>query len=234
MSTPFRISAKTLGEVAMKNFCPRCFWRKLRVSKLPYQIFPGIFSSIDSYTKRIVHGVFDHLGAAPAWSTELGDVIGYAPGTSSNRFNIHDEENDILLTGVPDEILHLRDESYVIVDYKTAKFTPAQDSLMPIYETQLNVYAMIASQIGPKPVSGLALIYMEPQTDEETAKDGENHRDHGFAMHFHANIFPIEIKPEIIPPLLKRARKIFDATDPPPSRERCVDCRLFAELMQYA
>ncbi len=234
MPAPFRISAKNLGEVAQKNFCARCFWRKLRMSKLPFQIFPGIFSSIDSYTKRIVHSAFDHHGAPPSWSSALGEVIGYVPTTSANRFNIHDDATDILLTGVPDEILLLRDQSHVIIDYKTAKFTAAQDSLLPIYETQLNVYAMIASQIGPKPVSGLALVYMEPQTDEETAMDGGNHRELGFSMPFHAHILPVEIKPRIIPPLLKRAREIYDATDPPPSREGCVDCRLVDELIRFS
>ncbi len=234
MSAPFRISAKNLGELALGNFCPRCFWRKIRVSKLPYQIFPGIFSSIDSYTKRIVHSAFDHHGAAPIWSSALGDVIGYVPAPHSSKFNIHDEANDVLLTGAPDDILLMRDQSHVIVDYKTAKFTDAQDSLFPLYETQLNVYAMIGSQVGPKPVSGLALVYMEPQTDEEIAKDGENHREHGFTMHFHAYIRPVLIRPEIIPPLLKRAREIFDATEPPPSRKGCIDCRLVDELITYA
>src|SRR5258708_22289808 len=105
MSTPFRISAKALGELAQSNFCPRCFWRKLRVSKFPYQIFPGIFSSIDSYTKKITHSAFDHHGGAPAWMSELGDVVGYAPPLHSSHFNIHNEETDILLTGTPDDVL---------------------------------------------------------------------------------------------------------------------------------
>jgi hypothetical protein len=55
MTTQIRISAKNLGELAMPSFCPRCFWLKLRLNnRLPFQIFPGIFSSIDSYTKTIV------------------------------------------------------------------------------------------------------------------------------------------------------------------------------------
>jgi len=28
--TDLRISAKTLGELALPGFCPRCFWLKLR------------------------------------------------------------------------------------------------------------------------------------------------------------------------------------------------------------
>jgi hypothetical protein len=41
-----RISAKNLGELALADFCPRCFWFKLKVENhLPFQVFPGIFSS---------------------------------------------------------------------------------------------------------------------------------------------------------------------------------------------
>jgi hypothetical protein len=234
MSSPFHISAKTLGEIALEKFCPRCFWRKLHVTKLPYQIFPGIFSSIDSYTKRIVHSAFDHHGAAPAYLNGLGDLIGYVPAPHHSKFNFFDEATEVTLSGVPDEILVLRDQSHVIVDYKTAKFTDTQDSLFPLYETQLNVYATIAARVGPQPVSGLALIYMEPVTDADAAKDRGNHRDAGFAMQFAAHILPVAIKPAIIPPLLKRAREIFDAAAPPPSREGCADCRLLDELLRYA
>jgi len=46
--TKLRISAKNLGELALSDFCPRCFWLKLHAKRLPFQIFPGIFSSIDA------------------------------------------------------------------------------------------------------------------------------------------------------------------------------------------
>ena len=78
MPAPLRISAKNLGALAMPGFCPRCFWIKVRCEhKLPYQIFPGIFSSIDSYAKRIVHGWFDRHGSAPAWLADLGAIKTY-------------------------------------------------------------------------------------------------------------------------------------------------------------
>lgn len=53
--TDLRISAKALGELALPDFCLRCFWLKLHARRLPFQIFPGIFRSIDVYTKRVVH-----------------------------------------------------------------------------------------------------------------------------------------------------------------------------------
>lgn len=47
-----RISAKNLGHLALPGAYPRCFWIQTHF-KLPYQIFPGIFSSIDCYTKKV-------------------------------------------------------------------------------------------------------------------------------------------------------------------------------------
>ena len=55
-----RISAKNLGQLVLDDFCPRCFWLKLKLGfKLPFQIFPGIFSTIDSYSKKITWQYFD-------------------------------------------------------------------------------------------------------------------------------------------------------------------------------
>lgn len=51
----FQISGKNLGELNHVAYCERCVWIKLRLQhRLPYQVFPGVFSSIDAYTKRII------------------------------------------------------------------------------------------------------------------------------------------------------------------------------------
>ena len=37
MDTQIRISATTLGELALQNSCPHCFWIKMRMgNKLPH------------------------------------------------------------------------------------------------------------------------------------------------------------------------------------------------------
>jgi hypothetical protein len=83
-----RISAKDLGAVAMPTFCPKCFWIKLRMGrKLPYQILPGISSSIDAYTKRIVHSWFARHHSAPQWLSDLGELTGFIPPPHWNKFN---------------------------------------------------------------------------------------------------------------------------------------------------
>jgi hypothetical protein len=48
----------------MKGFCPRCFWISRR-ARLPWQIFPGIFSSIDSYSNLAHRGAGRDFRARP-------------------------------------------------------------------------------------------------------------------------------------------------------------------------
>jgi hypothetical protein len=62
----------------------------------PFQIFPGIFSSIDSYTKNIVDGWFDTHGWCPSWLSKLGDIKGYVNPPHDSKFRIVDPESDIL------------------------------------------------------------------------------------------------------------------------------------------
>jgi hypothetical protein len=143
----------------MKGFCPRCFWISRR-SKLPWQIFPGIFSSIDSYSKKVVHGQFDRSGM-PGWLAPLGELKGYKDPPSAQRFRVPVEEHGLLLTGAPDAIFERADGTLVIADYKTSRYTQNQDRLFPMYRVQLNAYAYIARRLGWNAVSALALIYTE-------------------------------------------------------------------------
>jgi hypothetical protein len=232
MSTQIRISAKNLGELAMPSFCPKCFWLKLRLnSKLPFQIFPGIFSSIDSYTKKYINTYFDQNKKFPDWLNVLGKMKGYINPPHFTKFYIIDKDTNILLTGVPDGIYVKPDSSHIIVDYKTAKYTGNQDTLMPIYEIQLNVYALIGEKTVLHPVSGLALIYMEPATGEDAFSDKGNSRRDGFAMGFSANVHLLPITPEHIPPLLAKVREIFELQKAPDGCTGCKDCQLLEGLV---
>lgn len=229
---PMRISAKTLGGLAMPGFCPRCFWLAMHVKALPYQIFPGIFSSIDSYGKKIVNGWFERRGGAPPWLWELGEMRRSIRPPHYSKFSV--QEESITLRGEPDGIFEMRDGSFTIVDYKTAKFTAAQDELFPMYEAQLNAYAHIGERYGFKPVSQLALVYTEPVTDDAAARDKANLTARGFRMPFSAHIERVERKPKLVPTLLRRARQIVDLDAPPASRGGCQDCVRLAELLRLA
>jgi hypothetical protein len=233
MPEQIRISAKNLGALALPAHCPRCAWLTLRLRhKAPFQIFPGIFSSIDSYTKRVVHSRFDEHGGRPRWLTELGDIVGYGEPPHWSHFNLHDRAHNVLLTGMPDALLIRADGSFVIGDYKTAKYTGTQDELLPMYEVQLNAYALIAERRGFHPVSGLALIYMEPMTDPADARG--RYRDYGFEMGFSAHVLSVQLAPDLINPLLARVREIHDMPTSPPGRPGCKDCQLVDRLVSLA
>jgi hypothetical protein len=103
-----------------------------------------------------------------------------------------------------------------------------------MYEAQLNAYALIGEQRGLTPVSALALVYMEPITDDGAAVDGVNHRETGFAMGFQATVHEVPLNSGLIAPLLARTREIYDLPKSPPGRSGCKNCQLPAELLIFA
>jgi hypothetical protein len=120
----------------------------------------------------------------------------------------------------------------MIVDYKTAKFTPNADKLMPMYVVQLNAYALIADTVGPPNVTGLGLLYMEPVTDEEAATGDGVHNGDGFRMGFRANYHPVKLDTDMIWPLLEQTRQICDFPESPPSRPGCKECEKVASIIR--
>lgn len=228
-----RISAKNLGALALATCCLRCMWLKLFLKhRLPFQIFPGIFSSIDAYTKRLVRDWFVEKAKAPRWLSMLGPIMPCDKVPHHSQFQFLDERHNILLTGVPDEIF-LAKKACLIADYKTARFTDTQDELLPMYQIQLNGYARIAAACGLPPVKGLYLVYMEPLTNGDCSY-AEFCSDGGFAMNFSARVLPIELDPSLVDPLLAKARELYQMPSPPPARPGCKDCALVEELIAAA
>jgi hypothetical protein len=229
-----RISASQLGQAVVDDFCQRCYWLKLHLNHhLPFQIFPSIFSSIDSYTKDLVHSWFDAHGVPPDWFSSLGPIVAYQEPRHWSKFQTTDAEYGIHLTGVADAIFKYNDGSYLIADYKTARFTDAQNTkLMPRYEVQLNAYARIAADRGPVPISQLALVYMEPATKGHTVNYCENCREDGFVMGFRARVVQIPIGDELVRYAMARTRKIFELADAPDGVPGCADCTRVLDLAE--
>lgn len=231
-----RISGKNLGALALADYCERCAWLKLRLNhQMPYSIFPGIFGSIDSYTKHIAHAWFDHHGRAPVWLAGLGDPVRYVEPPHWAVFQTVIEEYDVLLTGAPDGVFVLPDGTYLIADYKTARYTSGQDALLPMYEAQLNAYALIAERTGIGKVSRLGLVYFEPPIcPAETCRDMNLHRDDGFLMQFTANVHEVGLDKAGLDSLLAKARGLFDQTTCPAGRRCCKDCQKLDALIAAA
>ena len=229
------IPVRTLGALNLPGYCPRCYWITLRCNgKFPFQIpMPGIFNSIDGYSKAVIHSYFDANNVLPPWFPDVGPVSGYTPSRLLHwsLFRISDAASKIVLRGTPDDVFRLSDGSYHIVDYKTAKATETQDGLYPLYEVQLNVYAWIAQEQGLAPVVGLSLIYMEP----ETVVDGEMLKtvtgEDRYFLSFRATMKNVNLNPGgMVPGLLKRAREIYYMETAPAGNESCENCELVSRL----
>jgi hypothetical protein len=180
----------------------------------------------------VVHAWFDESGGPPPWLKDLDAVTGYKEPPNYHKFNTINDEFGIHLTGSPDGVFLRNDGSYMIVDYKTAKYTGTQDSLHPMYEGQLNAYAYIGERTGLSPVTRLALIYMEPVTDDVAASQAQNRRSDGFAMHFIANVLPVTLDPTILNPLFRKTRETWELSSPPPQSLSCKDCNMLHDLIE--
>lgn len=230
-----RISARTLGLMNLSEFCPGCFWVRLHVGdRFPFQIpLPGVFSVIDSFSKRIVHRILDRRVARPSWLPVCSRATSYTTGLHFSRFYCKDPETRIILTGMPDDILQLADGSYHVTDYKTAVVTARQDELLPLYEAQLNAYAYIAQRLVERdplsPISGISLTFFEPLAEVLDGCIGEE----GPQMGFRITWKPLKLRCDwLIPSLLSRAREIFELDQSPAHTQTCRDWELLTRLLR--
>jgi len=224
------ISGKTIAQLNMPDFCPLCFWLKHRVKKTPYSIFPGIFMSIDAYTKKVVHTYFDTHGFAPLWLPELKEAKKYLQVLHHTKFRRKDEATGITLSGALDDLYECEDGEHIIPDFKTAKFSANQDKLFPLYAGQLNAYRWIHEGFGHK-VKSLPLIYCEPVTGADDCTPKIYNED-GFSMGFTAHTILVDMDDALIPALLEKARNIIYRADPPRRAADCQDCKSLDAIIE--
>jgi len=234
---PIRISAKDLGALAMPEACPRCFWIKQKCKPLPFQMFPGIFMSIDAYVKKVIHASFDFYKKPPIFIPEFKDAFIYHKVPHWSKFVRVHEPTGITLSGVPDDLLEQVNGSLIIPDYKTAKYTETQDKLYPMYEAQLNGYAWIQESLSDKPVAMLCLVYCEPVTDPPPPGSGlvtpwpiNKLLKDGFDMAFRAKTVTIKQNTRMVDALLLIAKSILSKPEPPEGIQGCEECASLDKL----
>ena len=204
----------------------------MRVKPLPWQGFPGIFSSIDRHTKQVVVSHLRREGRLPPWMAEVGDADGHIDPPHWSRFKATDEATGVTLRGEADAIFRLPGGSCAIVDYKTSRYNPDNRSQHRVYRAQLNAYAWIARQLDFPPVSRLALVYMEPATGDDESATPELVDAAGFVLGFRPRVVEVELNPgRLLPPLLRQAARIHALPAPPAAREGCRDCAALEGLL---
>ena len=191
--------------------------------------FPGIFSSIDSYTKNVVERYFERNSKFPDWLNDIGEAKRITH-IKPSEFRV--TVGNITLTGIPDLIFQRSDNSFCIVDYKTARYTANQDALMPVYQIQLNGYAYIAEKLGDKPVKELYLVYFEPPHSDKFLELTVKHTTNdGFEMPFRPHIHKISKNTNRVEKLLEKAGKVYAMDSPPEGLDNCKDCEKLDNLM---
>jgi len=234
---PIQISGKNLAALAMPDACTRCFWIKNTVKQLPYQIFPGIFSSLDSYIKKVVHAYFDNYHQAPPWLPELqkAGAVKYLPALHWSKFKRLDPATGKIGRASVDDLFLCDDGALVLPDYKTAKFTENADKLLPLYFGQLNAYRWIQDSFGQGKVKALPLIYCEPVTDfsPETV-DGQRYTTDGYALLFRTKEVLVDMDDGLVPDLLARAKEILTQAKAPKATAGCSDCEKLTTMIAIA
>ena len=139
---------------------------------------------------------------------------------------------NVTLTGVPDLVFQKSDNSFCIVDYKTARYTANQDELMPVYQIQLNGYAYIAEKLGDKPVKELYLVYFEPpHSDRYLELTVKYTTNDGFEMPFKPTIHRIKKNTEEVEKLIAKADRLYKMNSPPKGLDNCKDCKRLDDLI---
>ena len=204
----------------------------MHVRPLPWQGFPGIFSSIDRYTKLVIVNHIQNQGRLPPWMSGVGNAIKHVEPPHWSKFQALDETTGVTLRGEADAIFRLMDGTCAIVDYKTSRYNPENRSQHRVYRAQLNAYAWIARTLDFPPVSRLALVYMEPATELDAMNAPDTTYADGFALGFRPRIVEVELDPDrLIPPLLRRAARIHALATAPEGREGCRDCAALDGLL---
>ena len=230
-----RISAKNLGILALPDCCPRCFWMRAKLGwKSPWAIMPGIFSSIDGFSKRAILAFFEKKDHFPPWIAGRWAEARPLPTPHHSTFRMIDPATGIVLTGVPDLMLGLPNRRLAILDLKTARYSKHQDFLLPMYQIQLVGYALIAESLGMGTVEALGLVYGEPPPNDDNKGLDALVDDVGFSMPFKATAMPIKLDRALIPPLLRQAKTLLEMKNPPDGQEGCKECRLVNDLIGYS
>lgn len=234
-------SGKTLAEMGMPDFCPRCWWLKQKLTNWPMRVpFPGVFTLIDGVMKTRVENVLMATRDAEGYG-QLPDDMGFDPELRFRRlgrfnwqqywvdFGLKTQSGTQIfrLRGEPDVVLECKKPlGLYIVDDKCANFTAGQDRLLPQYTVQLGSYAYIAERRGLGKVLGMFLFYGQPLGKYEgpvkTVQGGvQVQTTMGFLPLRKDVAYDFNVQ---IPILVKRAYQLMTSQIPPWGRKGCENC----------
>lgn len=217
---PIKLSIKNLASYALVDNCPRCSWVKhLLGYKIPYAIFPGVFSTIDSHCKKICdlhYSAFDQL---PQWLHAR--FPGFKPFKAPHYTKMVLTLGEIETRGSTDYILE-KDGELVVIDNKTAHFKDADDPLAALYDFQLNACGMALEANGHGKVKSLHLVYYDPiKLDATRLLPITNNVP---SLEFEVKIRDVAIDRGLVERTAAEAVKVLSQTTAPSGAAVCKDC----------
>ena len=226
-----RLSVSDIGGIALKSFCPRCFWlKKITKNQLPYRVPPpGIFSTIENYMKKIVvNRIKNHT--AGSFIKELENAERLVNGDNKTYEKFFPELN-CYISGMPDSIFSNIDNSFSIAVFKTARFTSAQMDMIDQYELQLQTYAMLVRDYQIKPISRLLLVYFEPHISDSDI-DVRSQEGDTVSLDFSPFVHSVKQNDFEVYSLIKRAVSIIQSIEPPQASLSCRDCNSLSNIIK--
>jgi hypothetical protein len=221
------ITAKRLGQIKMKKYCPRCFWYLLRLKfKPPFNHFGGaIFNQMEQMQMAIVEYYLNQHGKLPKEFAPFCDVVGRVSFPRCWQKYQYTHESGVLLYGVPDDILELEDGTICVCDHKSATYKGEDDPFMPCYEVQVIGYGDIAEHgLDLGTVSRAALFYWETDHKAVIADPGEFYKDKKLRPPVSVKPHEIKVDYSLLDPLLDEALDVWNASTPPARTVGCKDC----------
>ncbi|MBR9706823.1 MAG: PD-(D/E)XK nuclease family protein [Candidatus Diapherotrites archaeon] len=192
----YKLSPSTLN---LLRECPRCFYLHVKLKvKRPRGPFASIVSKMDSITKKY----FDEYRSKGILPPIIkGKVKGKLAVGMPKTLKYEDKRTGIILRGLPDEYLQLKDNSIIPLDHKTKSKPPEKPH--PAYKVQLNAYSYLLLKNDYKTKNEAYLVYYYPEV-------GELH----LGMPLKVKVLKVKTQPMTIPRMLTKAKKILNGRLP--------------------
>lgn len=229
-----RITPKRLGLISLDKYCPRCLWYRLKMRfREPFNFFGGaIFKHMELAQMAVVRSLLADKGSLPKEFGAFTSVVDLVEYPRNWRKFKHVLANGTEIYGEPDEVFKLRDGTLAVVDHKTAQLKADGDPLMPMYETQLRGYSLIAEeglQLGTVTKGGL--WYWSSQHDGVIADPARHYTSGVLTMKFAVKTVDVNIDSALLKAPIEEAEKVWKATAPPDGAEGCGDCKKLQALL---
>jgi hypothetical protein len=198
--------------------CKACFWRDYYRKNPPGFPLPSILNRMDLITKEYYDGFRDSL--PPILEDKLEGLVlvsGKEAEIFRNGIIYRDLKNNFELSGKLDDCLIDSSKKYSPLDNKTA--TPGNDSLLKIYQMQLDCYAFLLNQNDfPASNQGFLIYYVATSGNPQKG------------VIFKPEVKKLELNPERIPSVLLEASLMLKARNIPEAKTGCKMCSYVEQL----